>query len=180
MGKCRGVKDKDKSLLWNNFSPNVSKCKLSLATKQFRARDCSDCIVSLYSVTEPVIETSRDLSFYPYSAWFPAQQDMFVRAGLDATVNHYANVFDFSANASLLPLQNNKGEEESFKIIEDKSLWEEWKVDSLKVVGDLQNPVNRNIKTKPTEKNNNIKELISASSQEHTKQQSAEDLNKSD
>ena len=53
------------------FLRNVSNCTLFIACKQFRCRDCTSCTVSLYSMTEPVVESSSRIHFCPYNAAYP-------------------------------------------------------------------------------------------------------------
>lgn len=53
------------------FLRNVTNCTLFIACKQFRCRDCTSCTVSLYSMTEPVVESSSNMHFCPYNAAYP-------------------------------------------------------------------------------------------------------------
>jgi len=43
------------------FIRNCSSCTFTIACKQFRTRDCTNCIFYLYSKTEPAIETSNNI-----------------------------------------------------------------------------------------------------------------------
>ena len=57
------------------FIRNCNNCTFYVCCKQLRLRDCVDCKFSLYSQTEPVIETSNGIAFTPFSGGFPGQAD---------------------------------------------------------------------------------------------------------
>lgn len=43
------------------FLRGCRDCQLTIACKQFRTRDCENCMMYLYCKTEPIIETSWDM-----------------------------------------------------------------------------------------------------------------------
>merc|ERR1712107_54366 len=53
------------------FVRDCEDCIFWLACQQLRTNNCKRCIFYLYSKTEPIIETSEDLSFAPWSARYP-------------------------------------------------------------------------------------------------------------
>lgn len=85
------------------FVRNAKNCHFFIACKQFRCRDCEDCTVSLYSKTEPVVETSSRMRFYPYAAAYPNQAAHFAKANLQPAHNHWCNVFDFNKGDARIP-----------------------------------------------------------------------------
>ena len=40
-------------------------------SKQLRTRDCKNCSISLYSLTDPIIETSQDMRFSTFNGAYP-------------------------------------------------------------------------------------------------------------
>uniref|UniRef100_A0A7S4R720 EF-hand domain-containing protein n=2 Tax=Alexandrium monilatum TaxID=311494 RepID=A0A7S4R720_9DINO len=93
----------------STFLRNCKGCDFWVATKQFRVRDCTNCRFYLFSHTEPVIETSSDLCFAPFSAEYPGLSEHFRDAGFDPSKNRWNAVYDFNgradgANWSIRPL----------------------------------------------------------------------------
>lgn len=58
------------------FVRNCSNCTFTVACKQLRTRDCVDCTFYLYSMTEPVIETSTRMFFAPFNGGYPGQEQV--------------------------------------------------------------------------------------------------------
>jgi hypothetical protein len=54
------------------FLRDCHDCQFTMACKQLRTRDCTDCDVSLYSKTDPIIETSSRMRFSPFMGACPA------------------------------------------------------------------------------------------------------------
>ncbi|GBG31022.1 Tubulin-specific chaperone C [Hondaea fermentalgiana] len=101
------------------FVRNAKNCQFFIACKQFRCRDCESCTVSLYSKTEPVVETSTGMRFYPYAAAYPGQAAHFAKANLPAEHNHWCNVFDFNKGDSSIP-------EPHWELIPESEGWPQW------------------------------------------------------
>mmetsp|Transcript_104680 Transcript_104680/g.296242 ORF Transcript_104680/g.296242 Transcript_104680/m.296242 type:complete len:463 (+) Transcript_104680:186-1574(+) len=78
------------------FIRDCEDCTFWLAVKQFRTNNCVRCNFFLYAKTEPIIETSKDLSFAPWSAHYPKCTEHFSRAGFKPNENLWNAVFDFS------------------------------------------------------------------------------------
>ena len=85
------------------FIRNAKNCTFYIACKQFRCRDCTNCTVSLYTKTEPIVEASSNMHFYPYMCSYPGQTEHFAKASLIPTHNHWGNVFDFNKGDAAYP-----------------------------------------------------------------------------
>jgi len=81
------------------FIRNCSGCTFYVACKQLRLRDCHDCKFSLYSQTEPVIETSDQITFTPFSGGFEGQAECMRSVNLDPACNFWWGIFDFNDEA---------------------------------------------------------------------------------
>ena len=75
---------------------SCADCKLTVACKKFRARDCRDCTVYLFCSTEPVIEGSTGLRFGGFNGTYPGHKAAMDAAHLDVRVNKWHLVHDFS------------------------------------------------------------------------------------
>lgn len=78
---------------------NCADCTLTVACRQFRARDCRDCTVYLFCSTEPAIEGSTGLRFGGFNGAYPGHQEAMNSAKLDWRVNKWHLVHDFSDGA---------------------------------------------------------------------------------
>jgi len=115
------------------FIRHAKNCVFFIACKQFRSRDCSDCTISLYSKTEPVVETSSGMRFYPYSAYYAGQTDHFAKAKLVPDTNHWCNVFDFNKDDNTIP-------EPHWSLVPEADGWPKWEIPSDNG-SPLENPV---------------------------------------
>lgn len=75
-------------------------CIFWMACQQLRTRDCKRCTFHLYSKTAPIIETSEDLTFAPWTARYPHCTPQFEAAGFDASRNFWNAVYDFNGELS--------------------------------------------------------------------------------
>lgn len=82
------------------FVRDCEDCTFFLACQQLRTRDCKRCTFHLYSKTEPIIETSQDLSFAPWTARYPGCSEQFATAKFDSERNLWNAIFDFSGNTT--------------------------------------------------------------------------------
>jgi hypothetical protein len=122
------------------FLRNAKNCRFFIACKQFRCRDCVNCTVSLYSKTEPVVETSSGMLFYPYTAAYPGQAAHFAKANLPAAHNHWCNVFDFNKGDSKYP-------EPHWALLPEAQGWPQWSPVQPFAVDELpENPVPKDAK----------------------------------
>lgn len=78
------------------FVRNCSNCTFTIACKQLRTRDCTDCTFGLYSLTDPIIETSSDMKFALFNGAYPGIHQHFADARLEPTNNHWSLVYDFN------------------------------------------------------------------------------------
>eukprot|EP00931_Biecheleriopsis_adriatica_P106828 TRINITY_DN81204_c0_g1_i1.p1 TRINITY_DN81204_c0_g1~~TRINITY_DN81204_c0_g1_i1.p1 ORF type:complete len:473 (+),score=117.48 TRINITY_DN81204_c0_g1_i1:37-1455(+) len=93
----------------STFVRDCKNCTFWIATRQLRTRDCVDCKFFLFSHTEPIIETSKEVAFAPFSASYAGLSAHFEQAKLDSGKNFWSAIYDFngkadSANWSILPL----------------------------------------------------------------------------
>ncbi|KAH8053620.1 hypothetical protein JL722_9466 [Aureococcus anophagefferens] len=79
----------------------VRDCKncttVSLACQQLRTRDCADTTFYLYAATEPIVESSQNLSFAPFNVAYDGLGAQFEKAGFDPAANLWYAVHDFSS-----------------------------------------------------------------------------------
>eukprot|EP00747_Dinoflagellata_sp_TGD_P112505 gnl/TRDRNA2_/TRDRNA2_171492_c0_seq1.p1 gnl/TRDRNA2_/TRDRNA2_171492_c0~~gnl/TRDRNA2_/TRDRNA2_171492_c0_seq1.p1 ORF type:complete len:1103 (+),score=237.74 gnl/TRDRNA2_/TRDRNA2_171492_c0_seq1:268-3309(+) len=78
------------------FLRNCKDCTFWIVTRQLRTRDCENCTIYLHTETEPVIETSQNMSFAPLSAEYPGLSQQFSDAKFNARSNFWSAVFDFN------------------------------------------------------------------------------------
>ena len=78
------------------FVRDCEDCVFWMAVQQLRTNNCRRCTFFLYSKTEPIIETSDELAFAPWSAGYPGSSEQFKQAGFDPERNLWNAVFDFS------------------------------------------------------------------------------------
>jgi hypothetical protein len=81
------------------FIRDCKGCTFYVACKQLRLRDCHDCKFSLYSQTEPVIETSDGIVFTPFAGGFDGQENCMRSVNLDPKINFWWGIFDFNDEA---------------------------------------------------------------------------------
>ena len=81
------------------FIRECSDCTFYVCAKQLRLRDCTNCTFSLYSQTEPVIETSSAITFTPFSGGFEGQERCMRSANLNPAINFWWGIFDFNDEA---------------------------------------------------------------------------------
>lgn len=91
------------------FVRDCEDCVFWIACGQLRTNNCLRCTFHMYSKTAPVIETSEDLAFAPWSARYPKCADHFARFGFDPARNLWNGIFDFTgsperSNWRILPL----------------------------------------------------------------------------
>jgi len=78
------------------FVRDCEDCTFWLAAQQLRTNNCKRCTFFLYTKTEPIIETSDELTFAPWSARYPKCSEQFNRAGFDPQRNLWNAVYDFN------------------------------------------------------------------------------------
>ena len=91
------------------FIRDCKNCTFFVACKQLRIRDCIDCIIYCYSMSEVHIELSSGLKFAHLNSAYPEQMNHFKQCKLDPSRNYWYDIFDHSdpdksgKNWSLLP-----------------------------------------------------------------------------
>lgn len=90
------------------FIRNCTDCDIVCACRQLRTRDCTNCKLSLFVGTEPIIETSQNMQFACFDFFYFSFRDQLEKAGLKVWNNKWWQVYDFNKNAdasnwSLLP-----------------------------------------------------------------------------
>ena len=76
----------------------MRNCKDSIlyaAAKQVRISTSENIEAYIYSLTEPAIEKSRNISFGPFRMTFPGIKKMFLKSNLKLEENHWCHVYDF-------------------------------------------------------------------------------------
>jgi hypothetical protein len=72
----------------------------SYHSKQLRTRDCVDCSFALYSLTDPIIETSRGMAFAPFNGAYNGIRQVRICVGRGG-MRFAALLMDFIAFAAL-------------------------------------------------------------------------------
>ena len=103
------------------FLRDCKDCKVHVACAQFRCRDLYDSSVYLYAANDPVIESSNNLTFYPYDMTYPKLREHALAAELKVDENKWSLIFDFT----------KKSEGSNFKIGDAK----DWKIEAIKLDG---------------------------------------------
>ncbi|KAJ8516954.1 hypothetical protein ON010_g18385 [Phytophthora cinnamomi] len=80
----------------NKTSETLTKLPGQIEGKQLRTRDCSSCSIYLYSLTDPIIETSQDITFAPFNGAYCGIERNFTDARLEPINNHWSQVYDFN------------------------------------------------------------------------------------
>jgi len=82
------------------FIRNCTNCRIIVACQQFRMRDCHSCEVLLYCLTEPVIESSKDIRFGCFYFAYDHLAEQFQNAQLSLYHNMWSYIYDFNSNAA--------------------------------------------------------------------------------
>jgi len=78
------------------FIRNCTNCSIVMACQQFRSRDCKDVRLSLFSTTEPIIETSSDMQFACFDFFYFSLREQIAKAGLKVVNNKWWQIYDFT------------------------------------------------------------------------------------
>lgn len=117
------------------FVRGCTDCTFTIACKQLRMRDCSNCKIYLYSATRPALETSHHIQLAPFNGAYPRQGSHFRQAGLDPTNNQWDQVHDFSRSNEDLPKPHWR------KLPEVE--WQPWEISFAGLNVKPENPVSR-------------------------------------
>jgi hypothetical protein len=131
----------------STFVRNCEDTKLVLFVQQLRLRDCKNLTIMLFSQTEPIIESSSDITFISAQSYYYAEfYAQMKQAKLSLWNNKWTEVFDFSkkesaSNFAVRPrLQSDfvTHFSEMQKIMSHLSQAEGKEINSLKEVGEEQ------------------------------------------
>jgi hypothetical protein len=78
------------------FVRNCENCEFTVACRQLRTRDLTNCTFYLAAGTAPVIECSTGLIFRPFNGAYPNLRAHFAAAKLILEDNHWRQVYDFT------------------------------------------------------------------------------------
>ena len=110
------------------FLRDCENCVVTVCCQQFRAKNCKNLYIFLYSESDPSIEYSSSLIFGPYNFSYPLQDTHFIESKLDINHDMWSQVFDF-----------NKGEDEHWRLLRpDEYKIMQWEKDEL---GQPVNPI---------------------------------------
>mmetsp|Transcript_18560 Transcript_18560/g.60486 ORF Transcript_18560/g.60486 Transcript_18560/m.60486 type:complete len:411 (-) Transcript_18560:1778-3010(-) len=96
------------------FFRDCKNCTIYVACRQLRTRDCENCTISLYCATDPIIETSKDITFSCWMGAYPGLSEQFVAANLDPLANNWRKVYNFN--------QEEENAEGHFTVLDDAAL----------------------------------------------------------
>ncbi|KAE9043774.1 hypothetical protein PR003_g2046 [Phytophthora rubi] len=128
------------------FLRDCKRCTVVCVAQQFRACDCEDMDVFLYSATEPVIETSSRLRFACFPLTYFSLQQQFRQAKFSAWNNKWSEIFDFTPDCGgWTPLPMHPHESPLAEMMPEKenngarSLWKmpSWTAEELGLSVDL-------------------------------------------
>ncbi|KAG5481022.1 hypothetical protein LSCM1_06698 [Leishmania martiniquensis] len=85
------------------FLRNCKNMTVHVACKQLRTRDCENINLYLFTSTDPVVEMSHHVFFYPFHLRLPGLRRLFAEARLDPRANRFVHVYDFTPTGPQLP-----------------------------------------------------------------------------
>ncbi|KAG5481661.1 hypothetical protein CUR178_07014 [Leishmania enriettii] len=85
------------------FLRNCKNMTIHVACKQLRTRDCENISIYIFTSTDPVVEMSHHVSFYPFHLRLPGLRRLFAEARLDPRANRFVHVYDFTPTEPQLP-----------------------------------------------------------------------------
>ena len=66
-------------------------------SKQFRVRDCTECVIALWCESQPVIESSQELLFDCFPNWgYPQLAEQMASSGFSVWNNNWWDIWDFT------------------------------------------------------------------------------------
>lgn len=81
------------------FIRTSKNCSISTISRQVRFRDCENIKIYTYCPTDPAVESSFNIFFAPYNAFFPHLKELFIKGKFDKTEeNHIATPHDFTVD----------------------------------------------------------------------------------
>lgn len=123
IGPCQG----------SAFVRDCEDCTFSIVARQLRVRDCKNCTFYLYTNTEPVIESSKALSFAPFNAAYAGLSSQFKMADFPPEENLWYAIFNFN---------EDDADSASHWKEQPASDWVAWELPEV-AAGPVENPVPR-------------------------------------
>ena len=100
--KCENCKIITGPIEGSVFIRGCKNCKVSTIANQVRFRDSENITCFTYCPTDPIVESSFNIYFAPYNAFFPNLKKMFVDAHFDKNAdNHINSVYDFTKDKEM-------------------------------------------------------------------------------
>lgn len=85
------------------FIRDCVNCKMVITAKQLRVRDCHGLRISLFTQTEPVIESSTGITIIPHQYVYEEMFYQMKEAKLSFWNNKYTEVYDFTPSETKTP-----------------------------------------------------------------------------
>ncbi|EGT53855.1 CBN-RPI-2 protein [Caenorhabditis brenneri] len=114
------------------FIRDSSNCTILTSCQQLRTRDCTSIRIGILCPTEPIVENSNDICFYPLAMKYPQLKDQLHSVGLRPFTNRVVSVHDFSPAGA-----NGKG---NFTVSSDPVSISEGQLSILNVHGIIVKP----------------------------------------
>ena len=84
------------------FIRKCKNCKVSIIARQVRFRDSENIEIFTYCPSDPVVESSFNIFFAPFNAFFPHLSELFEKGGFNSSEkNHIDSVYDFTPSEVL-------------------------------------------------------------------------------
>ena len=111
------------------FIRGSKNCEFSIIARQVRFRNCENLKVFTYCQSDPAVESSFNIYFAPFNAFFPHLKELFIKGEFKKEEkNHIDSPYDFTPGEEL-----GNGAEHYLKLPKDKFY--------LKIVNDGNSPV---------------------------------------
>ena len=79
------------------FVRTSKNCEISVISHQVRFRDCENIKIFTYCPNDPVVESSFNIYFAPFNAYFPHLKELFKKYNFNPNEsNHINSVYDFT------------------------------------------------------------------------------------
>ena len=84
------------------FIRKCKNCKVSIIARQVRFRECENLDIFTYCPSDPAVESSFNIFFAPFNAFFPHLSELFVKGGFNSDEkNHIDTPYDFTPSEVL-------------------------------------------------------------------------------
>ena len=84
------------------FIRKCKNCKVSIIARQVRFRECQNLDIFTYCPSDPAVESSFNIFFAPFNAFFPHLSELFLKGGFNPEEkNHIDTPYDFTPSEVL-------------------------------------------------------------------------------